>query len=165
MIDVQFPTALQIMLRLALAHREGVATLSSTQLAKGVVSTPSFVRKMVAQLSKSGLVASSMGTSGGIRLSRPAAEIKLDEIYRSVIGYKGLWHARQGIPKECVVSSHMDEYFAMISWEAEAAALQKLSTRTLAQSLAEMQSMDDKRKVQKRTRTSPPNKGASHVSG
>jgi len=152
MIDVRFPTALQLLLSLALAHREGVASLSSTRLAKSVGSTPSFVRKMLVQLSKRGLVASSMGKSGGIRLAKPAAEIRLDEVYRSVIDCKGLWHGRKDIPKECVVSSHMDDYFSMISGEAEEAALQKLASRTLAESLADMQRLDDSKRIKKMLR-------------
>jgi hypothetical protein len=40
MIDVRFPTALQIMLSLALAQAESVELLSSAQLAEGVDSSP-----------------------------------------------------------------------------------------------------------------------------
>jgi hypothetical protein len=70
MIDVRFPTALQLMLNLALAHAEGVAQLSSTQLAGALGTNPSLVRKLLSPLANSGLVRSSFGRDGGIR--RPA---------------------------------------------------------------------------------------------
>ena len=83
MTDVRFPTALQIMLSLALAHEEGVPMRTSSQLAVGVGSVASLVRKLLAQLAKDGLVTGVAGRSGGVRLARPASQITLAEIYRS----------------------------------------------------------------------------------
>ena len=60
--------------------------LTSSQLAVGVGSVASLVRKLLAQLAKDGLVTGVAGRSGGVRLARPASEITLAEIYRSVCG-------------------------------------------------------------------------------
>lgn len=65
MIDVRFPTALQMMLSLALAQAEGVERLSSAQLAEGVDSNPTFVRRLLVPLIQAGLVHSTMGRDGG----------------------------------------------------------------------------------------------------
>ena len=50
MIDVRFPTALQIMLSLALADRNSVSQLTSAELAKSLGANPSFVRKLLVPL-------------------------------------------------------------------------------------------------------------------
>ena len=97
MIDVRFPTALQLMLNLALAHAEGVAQLSSTQLAGSLGTNPSLVRKLLRPLAIAGLVRSSFGRDGGIRLGRPAEAITLRDIYSAVLGEKSLW-ARRAVP-------------------------------------------------------------------
>ena len=86
MIDVRFPTALQLMLNLAFAHAEGVAQLSSAQLASALGANPSLVRKLLSPLADAGLVRSSFGRDGGIRLGRPADAITLREIYSAVLG-------------------------------------------------------------------------------
>ena len=102
MIDVRFPTALQLMLNLALAHSEGVAQLSSTQLADALGTNPSLVRKLLSPLANAGLVRSSFGRDGGIRLGRPADAITLREIYSAVLGDKSLWVPR-AVPHQCLV--------------------------------------------------------------
>src|SRR5258708_11046117 len=81
MIDVRFPTALQIMLSLALADRNGVSHLSSAELAKSLGANPSLVRKLLVPLVRSNLLRSQMGKTGGVRLARPVAEITLRDIY------------------------------------------------------------------------------------
>ena len=69
MIDVRFPTALQIMLSLALADRNSVSQLSSAELAKSLGANPSFVRKLLVPLVQSRLLRSQMGKTGGACVS------------------------------------------------------------------------------------------------
>src|SRR5258707_14627717 len=102
MIDVRFSTALQIMLSLTLAQNEGVARLSSAQLAEGVDSNASFVRKLIAPLIEAGLISSTMGREGGLSLGRAPEAITLFEIYRAVTGEKPLWLARTNVPHRCL---------------------------------------------------------------
>src|SRR5258705_5615753 len=85
MTDVRFPTALQIMLSLALAHEEGVPMLTSSQLAVGVGSVASLVRKLLAQLAKDGLVTGVAGRSGGGRLARTPSYIPPGEKYKRAL--------------------------------------------------------------------------------
>jgi hypothetical protein len=75
-----------------------------------VGSVASLVRKLLAQLAKDGLVTGVAGRSGGVRLARPASEITLAEIYRSVMQGGPLWSARKDIPHRCIVSTHMDDF-------------------------------------------------------
>lgn len=94
MIDIRFPTALQLMLTLVLAEAEGVERLSSSQLASGLGANPSFVRKLLLPLADAGLVDAALGRDGGICLGRQADKITLRDIYRAVIGDKSLWVTR-----------------------------------------------------------------------
>jgi Rrf2 family transcriptional regulator, repressor of oqxAB len=158
MTDVRFPTALQIMLSLALAHEEGVPMLTSSQLAVGVGSVASLVRKLLAQLAKDGLVTGVAGRSGGVRLARPASAITLAEIYRSVMQGGPLWSARKDIPHRCIVSTHMDDFFSELTSDAETAMLVSLSSKTLASSLRKMRAVD-------RETSAPKRRAASRTKG
>ena len=141
MIDVRFPTALQLMLNLALAHADGVAQLSSTQLAGSLGTNPSLVRKLLSPLANAGLVRSSLGRDGGIRLSRPAGSITLREIYSAVLGEKSLW-APRAVPHQCLVSSNVERYFVDLAAKADDAVLRTLEHKTLADSLSEVRILD-----------------------
>jgi Rrf2 family transcriptional repressor of oqxAB len=141
MIDVRFPTALHLMLSLALAHAEGVAQLSSSQLANGLGANPSLVRKLLVPLANSGLVHATYGRDGGIRLGRSANSIRLREIYRAVIGEKCIW-APRAVPHRCLVSSNVERYFVGLAAKANDAVLKTLEHKTLANSLAELRILD-----------------------
>jgi Rrf2 family transcriptional repressor of oqxAB len=141
MIDVRFPTALQLMLNLALAHAEGVEQLSSTQLAGALGTNPSLVRKLLSPLAEAGLVRSSFGRDGGIRLGRPTETITLRDIYSAVMGEKSLWEPRT-VPHQCLVSSNIERYFVDLASNADDAVLRTLEHKTLADSLSELRLLD-----------------------
>ncbi len=142
MIDVRFPTVLQMMLNLALAQERGEEPVTSAALAHSLGANPSLVRKMLVPLARAGLVESSLGNVGGSRLSRPAAAISLREVYEAVVGDKPLWSPREDVPSVCMVSSNMERYFAAISATAEQAALADLGKSTLADGLATLHALD-----------------------
>ncbi|OIQ98509.1 putative HTH-type transcriptional regulator YwnA [mine drainage metagenome] len=146
MIDVRFPTALQMMLSLALAQAEGVERLSSAQLAEGIDSNPTFVRRLLAPLIQAGLVRSAMGRDGGVSLSADAATITLGEIYKAVMGDKKLWTGRSDIPHRCLVSSNVERFFGNLADEVDESVLRLLGMRTLADALLELRTIDAKRK-------------------
>jgi len=141
MIDVRFPTALHLMLTLALAHAEGVAQLSSSELANGLGANPSLVRKLLVPLANAGLVHATYGRDGGIRLGRSTNSITLREIYSAVLGEKSLWVPRV-VPHRCLVSSNIEQYFVGLAARADKAVLKTLEHNTLADSLAELRKLD-----------------------
>jgi Rrf2 family transcriptional repressor of oqxAB len=141
MIDVRFPTALQLMLNLALAHAEGVGQLSSTQLAGALGTNPSLVRKLLSPLADAGLVRSSFGRDGGIRLGRAADAITLQDVYNAVLGEKSIWTPR-AVPHQCLVSSNVERYFVDLAAKADDAVRGTLEHKTLADSLSELRMMD-----------------------
>jgi Rrf2 family transcriptional regulator, repressor of oqxAB len=143
--DLRFPTALQMMLSLALAQADGVELLSSAQLAEGVGSNPTLVRRLLVPLIQAGLVRSAMGRDGGVSLSVDAAGITLGAVYKATMGDKKLWTGRRDIPHRCLVSSNVERYFGNLSDEVDASVLRLLSTRTLADVLSELRSLDAER--------------------
>lgn len=145
MIDVRFPTALQMMLSLALAQERGDGLLSSSQLARSLGANPSFVRKMLVLLSDAGLAEAARGNTGGVRLTRPASAITLRDVYQAVAKEKPFWSPREGVPSVCIVSSNAGEYFSAISASAQEATMAKLGETTLAEGLAELHALDARR--------------------
>ena len=145
MIDVRFPTALQMMLSLALAQAEGIDRLSSAQLAEGVDSNPTFVRRLLVPLIDAGLIRSSMGREGGISLSVDAAAITLGEIYKATMGDKKLWTGRSNIPHRCLVSCNVERYFGNLTDEMNESVLRLLGRQTLADALLELRALDAER--------------------
>ena len=129
------------MLNLTLAHAEGVAQLSSTQLADALGTNPSLVRKLLSPLANAGLVRSSFGRDGGIRLDRPADAITLRDIYSAVLGEKSLW-APRAVPHQCLVSSNVERYFVNLAAVADDAVLRTLEHKTLADTLSELRILD-----------------------
>jgi len=137
-LDTRFPTALQAMLLLAVADEEGEPTLSSTDLARALGTNPSLVRKLLVPLVRDGLVSSSKGRNGGVRLGLPPDRITLRDVFRSVVENKPLWGLRPDGPHVCMVSTHAFEYFAALTDDAEKVVLDMLGNRTLADSLREL---------------------------
>jgi Rrf2 family transcriptional repressor of oqxAB len=142
MIDLRFPTALQLMLSLALAQAEGVERLSSTHLAEGVGSNPTMVRRLLAPLLQAGLVTSSKGRDGGVSLGADPATITLKDIYVEVMGDKKLWSTRTDIPHRCTVSCNMEPFFESLTAEVDKAVIKSLDSMTLADSLAELRRLE-----------------------
>jgi Rrf2 family transcriptional repressor of oqxAB len=137
MLDVRFPTALQIMLSLTL-HEHDAERLSSADLAEGIGSNASFVRKLLAPLIEDGLVESTMGRDGGLRIGGRPERITLLDIYRSVTRGKQLWPARDDIPPRCIVSRNVGALFARITDDVDAVVAERLGKETLASCFAEL---------------------------
>ncbi len=97
MLDYRFPTALQMVLSVAVAEQMGKRSTSAI-LAYGLEANPSFIRKLMVPLTRDGIIVSTLGRTGSIHLGRPAAEITLRDIYVSVTDDKNsgrlarMWH-------------------------------------------------------------------------
>jgi Rrf2 family transcriptional repressor of oqxAB len=142
MVDVRFASALQAMLSLALAQREGADLLTSSELAAGLATNPSLVRRLTAPLLHAGLLVSAKGKLGGLALAKPAREITLADVYRATLRDKKLLAARECVPHRCVVSTNLEPFLAELSSEMEDAVLAGLGARTLADALAELDEAD-----------------------
>ena len=131
MLDYRFPTALQMVLSVAMAEQSGERSTSAI-LAYGLEANPSFIRKLMVPL----------GRNGSIHLGRPAEEITLRDIYLSVTEDKKLWASRPDVPARCVVSANACWYFKSIADEAEQASLAVLARHTVASALEEVKKAD-----------------------
>ena len=158
MIDVRFPTALQIMLSLALAEQQSVPHLTSTQLAESLGANASFVRKLLVPLVQNKLLSSQRGKAGGVRLARLAAEITLRDIYRAVVADTKIWAPRTGIPHRCLVSSNVQGYFEELIDDAQEAIFSVLGQRTLLQALTELEIRESAKRTTSKGRLSVQNK-------
>ncbi|HDK6392807.1 TPA: Rrf2 family transcriptional regulator [Klebsiella variicola] len=121
MLDYRFPTALQMVLSVAMAEQMGERSTSAI-LAYGLEANPSFIRKLMVPLTRDGIIVSTLGRNGSIHLGRPADKITLRDIYLSVIEDKKLWASRPEVPARCVVSANACWYFKSIADEAEQAS-------------------------------------------
>jgi Rrf2 family transcriptional repressor of oqxAB len=134
MLDYRFPTALQMVLSVAMAEQLGQRSTSAI-LAYGLEANPSFIRKLMVPLTRDGIIVSTLGRNGSIHLGRPAESITLRDIYVSVIEDKKLWASRPDVPARCVVSANACWYFKSIADEAEQASLNVLARHTVASAL------------------------------
>ncbi|MFM0016623.1 Rrf2 family transcriptional regulator [Paraburkholderia sediminicola] len=145
MNDLRFPTALQMVLSVALADRDEFRC-TSQMLADGLNTNPSFIRKLLIPLTREGMITTSVGKGGGLHLGRAAEEISLRDIYHAVTEQKRVFLAREDLPPRCRISANINEFFGGVTDEAERAMLEVLSSRGVAQSLDEILALDKRSK-------------------
>jgi Rrf2 family protein len=105
--------------------------VSSEQLAKSIKTNPSFIRKLVAQLSSAGLVESVRGKAGGARLVKSPKDITLDQIYKAVTDTCLMAVPDKSPQKTCSISCSMGDILSKISDEVEDNTVVYLSKRSL----------------------------------
>ena len=79
----------------------------SARLAQSVNTSASFIRRVLAKLSRSGLVRTSMGQNGACRLARKPREISLLDIYRAVDAPKAFAIHAYAPQNSCMVSCNI----------------------------------------------------------
>ena len=65
-------------------HKQPNQAMTSTTLARCLMTNPVVVRRVLGTLREAGIVTASKGHDGGWRLLRPAAEISLRQIYAAI---------------------------------------------------------------------------------
>lgn len=101
-VNTQFSIAVHIMA--GLGTRDGYQGTSG-ELSSSVNTTPSFVRRVLAKLSKADLVQTSSGKSGHCKLLRKPSKITLLEIFEAVEAPKAFAIHDYPEQKSCHVSS------------------------------------------------------------
>jgi Rrf2 family protein len=114
-VNTQFSIAVHLMAGLACGCDQGV---TSAQLAMSVNTSPSFVRRTLAKLSKAGLVETATGKAGSCWLAKDAKKVSLRDIYEAVDAPKAFAIHNYSEQKVCTVSCHIK------------AALEKALTKT-----------------------------------
>ena len=134
-VNIQFSIATHIMASLGYASGEEV---NSGLIAGSVKTSSSFVRRVLAKLSKAGLVKTAMGKGGACWLARPARQISLLEIYHAVGAPKAFAIHRYPVEKSCPVSCHIKSVLGRVLDESQQALEQRLKRINLAQVIAEL---------------------------
>jgi Rrf2 family protein len=103
--NIQFSIAVHILAGLACGcDKEGV---TSGHLAESVNTSPSFVRRILAKLSKAGLVETATGKAGACWLAKDAKNISLLDINRAVDAPKAFAIHVYSEQETCFVSCHI----------------------------------------------------------
>lgn len=102
--NTQFSIAVHVLAGLGAHARRGGAGAPSGTLAHSVNACPSFVRRVMAKLSKAGLVHSTTGKSGTCALARDPREISLLDVYRAVEAPKAFAIHHYPAQQQCAVS-------------------------------------------------------------
>jgi Rrf2 family protein len=134
-INTQFSIAVHIMAGLAYGC-DGEVT--SGRLAESVNTSPSFVRRVLAKLSKAGLVSTATGKAGSCWLAKDARKISLLEIYRAVDAPKAFAIHQYSEQKNCTVSCHIKQALEQALGKTQKAMESSLGGTTLAQIMAQV---------------------------
>lgn len=103
----------------------------SREIASSVATNPVVIRRLLAQMTRAGLVESSHGAAGGFRLARPAEKITLHDVYRAVEdgGFFAMPEKRNA---KCPVACRMKEVLAGVFARVESKVVPELKRETLA---------------------------------
>ncbi len=120
-----------------LAYQCG-ANVTSAHLADSVNTSPSFVRRILAKLSKAGLVETATGKAGACWLARDARTISLLDIYRAVDAPKAFSIHAYANRRSCPVSCHIKTALTKALGKTQKAMEASLDDISLAQIVAEV---------------------------
>jgi Rrf2 family protein len=134
-VNTQFSIAVHILAGLQCAKARDI---TSSELASSVNTSASFVRRIVAKLSKAGLVETTTGKAGKCWLARKAKDISLLEIYRAVDAPKAFAIHTYQEQKACAVSCHIKSALEKSLSKTQKALEVALSGITLARVVADL---------------------------
>lgn len=125
--NVQFSIAVHIMAGLAYGCGEDK---TSSDLASSVNTSPSFVRRVLAKLSKVGLVKTTTGKTGACWLAKDAKKISLLDIYKAVDAPEAIaihaYKEQKGCPVSCQIKTALERALGKTQKSMEA-SLERIS--------------------------------------
>lgn len=130
----QFSIAVHVMA--TLGYNNGPVT--SGTIAQSVNTSPSFVRRVLAKLSKARLVETTTGKTGAASLARPADKISLLEIYRAVEAPRAFSIHDYPEQKVCPVSCSIKSSLGKVLDRAQRRFESGLEEMTLADVIADL---------------------------
>jgi Rrf2 family protein len=135
MANTQFAIATHIMA--ALGHAAG-KEVNSAEIAGSVNTSSSFVRRILAKLSKAGLVKTATGKGGSCWLARPARHISLLDVYRAVEAPKAFAIHQYPPEKQCPVSCGIKPALNRVLAETQQAIEGSLKRKSLAAVISDL---------------------------
>ncbi len=128
MNNSRFAISVHILTLLAGANGE---LLSSDHIAGSININPVLVRKELINLRKHNLVNSKEGKNGGVYLNKPAAGIRLSDIYQAVKQTPLLGEAKNTPNPACPIGKHIKTHLDSLYSDAENALIERLHKTTL----------------------------------
>lgn len=106
--------------------------ISSAHLARSLNINPVLVRKELIDLKAAGFIESKEGKNGGVRLAKPADQIRLSEIFSAIKGKDHIlkFSKNKGNPN-CPIGSQIKNKLEDLYQEMDQLILQSLSKMTL----------------------------------
>ena len=132
--NTHFSMAVHVLV--ALAFRAG-ELIGSDELAKTVGTNASFLRGLIGRLKDAGLVDTQLGKGGGTRLTRPASEITLGDVYRATESQPALKTHECSATSACPVAAGMGPLLDHVNDRIEKAGVAELEGMTVATLLDE----------------------------
>ncbi len=123
-----------------LAEHEGGA-VRSDQIAASVCTNPTVIRRILCRLAEAGLTASQLGYGGGAMLAKPAAEITLLDVFRTVEDPHVFEMHRTAPNDQCAVGRNIQEVLLRSTVKAQQALEQELNQTTIAQVTAAIKAL------------------------
>ncbi len=136
--SVQFAVAAHIMTALGYFHGEEI---SSAKLADSVNADPTFIRKSLSKLSKTGLVVTTRGKSGASVLARPPKRITLLDIYRASGAPPAFAIHSYPVEQRCSVSRNLKECMSAVLSQSQGSFEKSLEKITLADLIKQIRAM------------------------
>ncbi len=133
--NTQFSIAVHLMLALGLNCGKEV---TSAQMAMSVNTSPSFIRRILAKLSKANLVTATTGKSGFSSLAKPADEISLLEIYKAVDAPKTFAIHDYPAQNYCEISCNIESVMQKVLDKAQNSFETTLGETSLAEIIADI---------------------------
>jgi len=134
-VNTQFSIAVHILVGLAYGCEK---EMTSGKLARSVNTSPSFVRRVMAKLSRAKLIKTSTGKTGASWLARNASAITLLDIYEAVGAPKAFAIHRYPELKPCPVSCHIKDALEKVLDQTQDAMENTLRKISLAKILTDM---------------------------
>lgn len=127
-VNTQFSIAVHLLA--GIASRDGFVT--SEALASSVNTNPTFVKRIIAKISKASLIHTSAGKSGGCELARRADQITLLDVYLAVEAPKAFAVHDYPVNRSCEISSNIKHVMGGVSDNAQKAFEKELKTTTIS---------------------------------
>lgn len=112
--------------------------MCSGDLASSVNANPSFVRRVLAKLSKAGLVQTTTGKGGACSLARRPTEISLLDIYKAVEAPQAFAIHNYATEKACKVSCSIKPALENVLGKAQRGLEESLKKVSLAEVIADL---------------------------
>ena len=133
--NTQFSIAVHLLLALGYA---GGQQATSGELAASINTSPSFVRRILAKLSKAGLVSTTIGKSGSCQLAKQPADISLLEVYKAVDAPETFAIHDYPVQNACRISCNIEAVMQKVLERAQNRFENSLAETTLAEVIADI---------------------------